>query len=391
MRVDEISVKKFGQHMTFAPRFGWLKKAFDGVSKNPEIFGHDDAPKQLGVGKNMVDAIAFWATAFHVISPLSGKGKGGIKRYETTPLGRFIFDESKGVDQYLEDTNTLWLLHWNSLQPGCQLPVWWLSFNSFHAVEFASEHLQTFVLEQTAASNWNFTNANPIKKDVDCLLKMFAPRENQLRQTVDDFLDSPFRDLGLLTQSTLTKGDFRFEYGPKTGLSPSMALAICLDFVARTTPDARTVTVGRLVNDHGSPGRLMKVSEQALGDLLNKASQLHPELVSLTSPTGSTQLNSNQNASIAAETILHACYGLKPKGITDAAGIGSRSFGGTSDTNDDSNRISKIIKKLEKDTAVKVAPKKAPKRSSKPMLLSKSSKKKTVAIKKSAKKKVSAR
>ena len=145
MRVDEVSVKKFGLHMTFAPRFGWLKKAFDGVSKNPEIFGHDDAPKQLGVGKNMVDAIAFWATAFHIISPMSGKGKGGIKRYETTPLGRFIFDESKGVDQYLEDTNTLWLLHWNSLQPGCQLPVWWLSFNSFHAVEFASEHLQTFV------------------------------------------------------------------------------------------------------------------------------------------------------------------------------------------------------------------------------------------------------
>ena len=68
MRVDEVSVKKFGQHMTFAPRFGWLKKAFDGVSKNPEIFGHDDAPKQLGVGKNMVDAIAFWATACPNIS-----------------------------------------------------------------------------------------------------------------------------------------------------------------------------------------------------------------------------------------------------------------------------------------------------------------------------------
>ena len=149
--------------------------------------------------------------------------------------------------------------------------------------------------------------------------------------------------------------------------------------------------MGRLVNDHGSPGRLMKLSEQALGDLLNKASQLHPELVSLTSPTGSTQLNSNQNALIAAETILHACYGLKPKGISDAAGIGSRSFGGTSDANDDSNRISKIMKKLEKDMAVKVAPKKVSKRSSKPMSLSKSSKKKAVAIKKSAKKKVSAR
>jgi hypothetical protein len=114
---------------------------------------------------------------------------------------------------------------------------------------------------------------------------------------------------------------------------------------------------------------------------------LHPELVSLTSPTGSTQLNSNQNALIAAETVLHACYGLKTKGISEAAGIGLRSFGRTDDTNDESNRISKIIKKLEKDTAVKVTPKKVSKRSSKPMSLSKSSKKKAVAIKKSAKKK----
>ena len=156
---------------------------------------------------------------------------------------------------------------------------------------------------------------------------MFAPRENQFRQTVDDFLDSPFRDLGLLTQSTLTKGDFRFEYGPKTGLSPSMALAICLDFVARTTPDARTVTVGRLVSDQGSPGRLLKLSEQALSDLLVKATQLHPDIVSLSSPTGSTQLNINLTTVLAAETIILLCYGLKEKGIANASGIGVSSFG----------------------------------------------------------------
>ena len=326
MRVDEVCVKKFGLHMTFAPRFGWLKKAFDGVIQDPEIFGQEDAPKHLGVGKNMVDSIAFWATAFRIISPLSVKGKDGVKRYDTTPFGRFIFAKDKGVDQFLEDSNTLWLLHWNSLQSGCLLPVWWLSFNSFHAVEFASEHLQTFILEQTSASNWNFTNTNPIKKDVDCMLKMFAPRENQHRLTVDDFLDSPFRDLGLIVQSSLTKGDYRFEYGPKTGLGASMALAICLDFVARTTPDARTVTVGRLVSDHGSPGRLLKLSEQALNDLLVEAVSAHSDLVSLSSPTGSTQLNVNQTAAVAADVIIHSCYGLKAKGIAAAAGIGMHSF-----------------------------------------------------------------
>lgn len=387
MRVDEVSVKKFGMHMTFSPRFGWLKKAFDGVIQDPEIFGHEDAPKHLGVGKNMVDAIAFWATAFHVISSQGAKGKGGVRRYETTPLGRFIFDKDRGVDQYLEDPNTLWLLHWNSLQPSCQLPVWWLSFNLFHAVEFASEHLQTFILEQTAASNWNFINANPIKKDVDCMLKMFAPRESQLRHTVDDFLDSPFRDLGLLTQSTLTKGNFRFEYGPKTGLSPSMALAICLDFVARTTPDARTVTVGRLVSDHGSPGRLLKLSEQALSDLLVKATQIHPDLVSLSSPTGSTQLNINLPALFAAEIIIHFCYGLEEKGVADAAGIGVRSFSDVVVAVVDTSHAPKIINKLGRNRNTKVIATKK----SKPKNSPNSFRKKVQAKKISKKSKVPAR
>ena len=67
MRVDHVCVKKFGAHQTFSPRFGWLKKAFDGVSKNPQIFSDDDAPRHLGVGKNMVDSIAFWATGLAVL------------------------------------------------------------------------------------------------------------------------------------------------------------------------------------------------------------------------------------------------------------------------------------------------------------------------------------
>ena len=37
----------------------------------------------------------------------------------------------------MEDPGTLWLLHWLPLAPKPQLPVWWLAFNEFNAVEFA--------------------------------------------------------------------------------------------------------------------------------------------------------------------------------------------------------------------------------------------------------------
>jgi len=110
-------------------------------------------------------------------------------------------------------------------------------------------------------------------------------------------------------------------------LSAEVELAICLDFVSRTTPDARTVTVGRLVSDHGSPGRLLKLSEQALGELLRSATSLFPDLVSLSSPTGSMQLNVHQAPDLLRELILRKHYKLKSKGSSIVAGIGPLSFG----------------------------------------------------------------
>jgi len=56
----------FAGHETFCPRYGWLKKGFDGV-RDPDIFDSPDAIEKPGVGKNMVRAIRFWGVAFKII------------------------------------------------------------------------------------------------------------------------------------------------------------------------------------------------------------------------------------------------------------------------------------------------------------------------------------
>lgn len=53
----------FAGHQTFHPRFGWIKKAFDGVQRDQHIFSREDATVLLGVGKNMIEAIKFWGLA----------------------------------------------------------------------------------------------------------------------------------------------------------------------------------------------------------------------------------------------------------------------------------------------------------------------------------------
>ena len=62
---------------------------------------------ELGVGKNMVRSIRFWSQVAGVAT--AGKKGGGhlLTRFGTTLLGEH------GLDPFLEDIRTLWLIHWN--------------------------------------------------------------------------------------------------------------------------------------------------------------------------------------------------------------------------------------------------------------------------------------
>src|SRR5690606_30453233 len=90
----------FGGHETFPCRYFWLKKGFDFQNKGGS-FSSDSALIDLGVGKNMVNSIKFWLKSF------------GFNSEENKYILQNIFkDENEnGFDPFLEDINTLWLLH----------------------------------------------------------------------------------------------------------------------------------------------------------------------------------------------------------------------------------------------------------------------------------------
>ena len=62
-----------GRHETFTPRYGWLKKGYDELKRDSHIFNAPDAIERLGVGKNMVQSIRFWCSAFNLIQHENGK------------------------------------------------------------------------------------------------------------------------------------------------------------------------------------------------------------------------------------------------------------------------------------------------------------------------------
>src|SRR5438067_4876793 len=104
-------------HESFACRYAWLPKAVQWLPMKPDLFVNEQhAMVDLGVGKNMVRSIRFWALSSGIIE--QAKKGGG---YVVTPFGSSILGR-KGADPFLEDIRTLWLIHWK-LSTNTQSPL----------------------------------------------------------------------------------------------------------------------------------------------------------------------------------------------------------------------------------------------------------------------------
>ena len=290
----------FARHETFHPRYGWVKKAYDAAAEDPNLFNADEAVVELGVGKNMVRSIRHWGLAFHVLTTAKETGSR-IPLVVPTAIGHIMFADG-GWDPYSELPGTQWLLHWWLLAPGSIAPVWWLAFNEFPGVEFNDEQLTQFAMDRVR--DWD-PHPSSVAKDVSCLLRMYGEGSTS-RAGFDDLIDCPSRELRLIVP-TPVRGVHRFAIGAKPTLPPAVAAFACLDFVARTDPTARTVTVSRLATEPGGPGRTFKLSEGALVDLIEDAVQQHDE-IELTSAAGVPQLVFHDDPAVVGTELLHDYY-----------------------------------------------------------------------------------
>ncbi len=290
----------FGRHETFTPRYSWLKRGFDAVAgprysrdrpaiTGTYVFNDEDSHHRLGVGKNQARSIRFWLQAFRLVEEHKVEGSRSMVG-DPTVFGGALLDDAKGLDPWLEDQGSWWLLHWMALSPQGYLPAWWAAFHTFAPVEFTVEQLVEHVQGQVeATSAWHqprTPNSGTVKKDVLALLRAYAGTSGSRRKdTADDDLDSPLVPLTLVRE-TDEPGRFRFGVGPKPGLPPTVAAFACLDFLSRTGHSARTALVATLANEQGGPGRALKLTERDLSDLLMAAADECPELISLVSSGG---------------------------------------------------------------------------------------------------------
>ena len=306
MRLAHAAKPNFARHETFHPRYGWFRKAYSYTAEDPKIFIQKDASVRIGVGKNMVRAIRFWGLAAKLIVEETPISNPRTSELLTTDLGNKLFGDS-GWDKFMEDPGTLWLLHWLLLAPLSRLPVWWLAFNEFNAVEFTDTELELFATWQIESiPSWFNPHTSSIKKDVNTLLRTYAPAKRAKHTGIDEIVDCPLRELKLIGYSDVSQ-KYRFSFGDKPTLPSEILAYSILDFVARTDSNAHTITFNRLAHEPGTPGKIFKLSEY---ELIAKLEHLihRTDSLNLISTAGATQLTWSNEPMNTANQLLHQYY-----------------------------------------------------------------------------------
>lgn len=281
-------IGSFARHETFHPRYGWLRKAYEGAKYSPDLFSRPDAIVQLGVGKNMVNAIRYWGVAFDLLDEVRLPGQSRGASLVPSALAKTMFSDD-GWDPYLEDPASLWLLHWRLLRPRCAAPAWWMLIHHFEPIQFTEEQALRSIVDIVAATpEWARIAPASIKKDIDCALRMYAPAQARGRDAFDDLLDCPFRELGLLEPVPTEARTYRWVYGPKASLAPLVVAHAAVDYALREAAST-TVTLTRLATAPGGPGRAFKLPESALYEALREAAGIVDE-ITVESPGGIRQL-----------------------------------------------------------------------------------------------------
>jgi hypothetical protein len=297
----------FGRHETFHPRYGWLRKAFSAaLFGGADAFTREDATVRLGVGKNMVHAIRYWGLAFKVIEEVHQPDRPRLPGLRPSAFGDVLLGDD-GWDSYLEDPASLWLLHWKLLSPPCLAPVWWLAFNTLTATSFTEGKLLQFVQAQLAdLTQWPAVVEGSVKKDVDCLIRMYASRRTG-RQTLDDVVDCPFRELRLMD---LVPGEgrlYRFAPSSRSAIPDVMVAYASLDFMARTAPTASTSSIARLATEQGSPGMVFRLTELDVFAALGRVAAATRKM-QVAEPAGVRQLLIFERPQIMASDLLGDYY-----------------------------------------------------------------------------------
>jgi hypothetical protein len=259
----------FSGHETFVFRYGWLKKAVDAVRESPSVFTSAKAMVVLGVGKNMVRSIRHWALATRVLEE-EPTTRG--RELRSTAFGEFLFGPG-GVDPYLEDVNSLWLLHWNLTTNEQRSTTWCWAFSLLSSPEFSRDTLTELIGAEIQRRAIKPQSSNSLRRDIECFLRTYTSSRNVKESVLEDSLDCPLVELNLMEEEP-GSGLFHFRRGLQSSLADEVFVWALLQFWEWVSPHQESLSFSEVAYGFRSPGCVFKMDENSLGERLERLERI---------------------------------------------------------------------------------------------------------------------
>ncbi|MFG6427291.1 MULTISPECIES: DUF4007 family protein [Bacteroidales] len=258
----------FSGHESFQCKSLWLKKGYDFLL-NGNRFSSPDSVAILGVGKNMVASIRFWLRAF-----------GLIKIDEPLSVASYLFDSATGRDQYVQDINTIWLLHFLIVSTK-EASLYNLLFVEYQREkkEFTKTELQNFIKRKCSVPEQkNVYNENTVRKDIGVLLKNYVSPSDL--KSIEDF-SSILLELNLIHKGTKGKDEedyYVFREVSPAEISPEIIL-YALHYIAKGD---RTISFDKLTE----LALTFSMPIVSLIQMIQSVEQKYPGMISFTDNSG---------------------------------------------------------------------------------------------------------
>ena len=220
---------------------------------------------KLGVGKNMVRSIRFWSQVMGMVQ-IETRGQS----LSVTDQGRILLAE-KGLDPFLEDIQTLWLLHWNlATNVANPLLAWDFLLNRWQEPELMPS-VALKALQKEAEKQENRLSMVTLQQHFNTFLHTYYPTRGRKGEVQEDNLDCPLVELELIIKIGERELDRRsgkqetiygFNREEKPDISSELFVYCLNDFWQKRHEVESTLTLREIAHGHGSPGQIFKLPEE---------------------------------------------------------------------------------------------------------------------------------
>jgi hypothetical protein len=177
-----------------------------------------------------------------------------------------------GFDPYLEDIQTLWLIHWNfSTHPESPIFAWDYLMNRWQDPEIAPSRA-VVAFKKEADSQDRQLSIVTLKQHFDIFLHTYVPRRGKKGNVLEDNLDCPLTELDLIRQigETVLEDSgkwepvYAFNRDPKPQISQQLFFYCLNNFWEIYHSEEKSLQLRDVASGHGSPGQIFKLPEQEI-------------------------------------------------------------------------------------------------------------------------------